>query len=483
MKIKELELRSGMDRANIRYYEKEGLLQPERTENGYREYSERDLQQLLKIRLLRSLHFSLDDIRFLIQNRVPLSALLKKQLQQLEDETEDLIYAKSLCESMQLEGATFQTLDAEKYLKNIESISENSSTDYFSIDLEIPQVFEPIRRFVARGIDFALYNTVAIFMKFLLIGDYVLENNLWTLVETNFTVLLMTMLLEPLLLRLFKRTFGKWIMGLSVEALDGSPLSYEEAFKRTFSVITRGMGLLIPLADLVCLGNSYNKLKNTELLSWDRGLAYRIKDRKIYRYILAFVLFSLISISVQVIPFLKNSPPNTGQLTVQEFSENFRHYQNLLEMDFGDYRLNDSGTWVEKEYDARLNYLPETFKYPQFRFGLKDRQVQEVNFTVTFHNNPFWVENYRDVMILASLALMNADDSLTLWDRLQNTEEIYARFYQNYFESDSFDKGGYAVSTMIEYDGYDSSIDILAPMNRERVNFFHQEFSIEMTSP
>ena len=171
MKIKELELRSGMDRANIRYYEKEGLLQPERTENGYREYSERDLQQLLKIRLLRSLHFSLDDIRFLIQNRVPLSALLTKQLQQLEDETEDLIYAKSLCESMQLEGVTFQTLDAEKYLKNIEAISENSSTDYFSIGLEIPQVFEPIRRFVARGIDFALYNTVAIFVKFLVCRD------------------------------------------------------------------------------------------------------------------------------------------------------------------------------------------------------------------------------------------------------------------------------------------------------------------------
>lgn len=78
MKIKEIELRSGMDRANIRYYEKEGLLQPERTENGYREYSDKDLSQLQKIRLLRSLHLSLDDIRSLIQNKTTLALVLKE---------------------------------------------------------------------------------------------------------------------------------------------------------------------------------------------------------------------------------------------------------------------------------------------------------------------------------------------------------------------------------------------------------------------
>ena len=36
MTIKELEERTGMTRANIRYYEQEGLLAPARKENGYR---------------------------------------------------------------------------------------------------------------------------------------------------------------------------------------------------------------------------------------------------------------------------------------------------------------------------------------------------------------------------------------------------------------------------------------------------------------
>ena len=43
MKIKEVENRVGMTRANIRYYEQEGLLKPTiRNENNYREYSEEE---------------------------------------------------------------------------------------------------------------------------------------------------------------------------------------------------------------------------------------------------------------------------------------------------------------------------------------------------------------------------------------------------------------------------------------------------------
>ena len=47
MTIKELEERTGMTRANIRYYETEGFLSPERRENGYRDYSEEDLESAI----------------------------------------------------------------------------------------------------------------------------------------------------------------------------------------------------------------------------------------------------------------------------------------------------------------------------------------------------------------------------------------------------------------------------------------------------
>ena len=50
MTSKEIESRSGVPRANIRYYEAEGLLTPQRLKNGYRSYSEEDLAQLERIR-------------------------------------------------------------------------------------------------------------------------------------------------------------------------------------------------------------------------------------------------------------------------------------------------------------------------------------------------------------------------------------------------------------------------------------------------
>lgn len=37
MTIKDIEIRSGMTRANIRFYEAEGLLSPARSANGYRD--------------------------------------------------------------------------------------------------------------------------------------------------------------------------------------------------------------------------------------------------------------------------------------------------------------------------------------------------------------------------------------------------------------------------------------------------------------
>ncbi len=54
MTIREIEALSGMTRANIRFYESEGLLTPNRMENGYRDYTRSDLDTLHKIRLLRA---------------------------------------------------------------------------------------------------------------------------------------------------------------------------------------------------------------------------------------------------------------------------------------------------------------------------------------------------------------------------------------------------------------------------------------------
>ena len=49
MTIKEVEILLDIPRATIRFYEKEGLVEPIREENGYRAYSEEDVEMLISV--------------------------------------------------------------------------------------------------------------------------------------------------------------------------------------------------------------------------------------------------------------------------------------------------------------------------------------------------------------------------------------------------------------------------------------------------
>ena len=99
MTIKELEARTGMERANIRFYEKEGLLSPRRLDNGYRDYSEEDADLLLRIKLLRSLHLPLDEIREVKEGKATLAAILDRQQQRLSSEEKEVALAGKVCRS------------------------------------------------------------------------------------------------------------------------------------------------------------------------------------------------------------------------------------------------------------------------------------------------------------------------------------------------------------------------------------------------
>ena len=62
--IKEAEEQTGISRANIRYYEKMGLLHPKRNEkNGYREYRPEDIKRILQIKILRKLDVPIEETK------------------------------------------------------------------------------------------------------------------------------------------------------------------------------------------------------------------------------------------------------------------------------------------------------------------------------------------------------------------------------------------------------------------------------------
>lgn len=68
---------TGVSVRTLHYYEKQGLLQPDRnTGNQYRSYSEDDILRLQKIAVLKQMHFKLSEIKVILDKGRRLTTML-----------------------------------------------------------------------------------------------------------------------------------------------------------------------------------------------------------------------------------------------------------------------------------------------------------------------------------------------------------------------------------------------------------------------
>ena len=113
-----------MERATVRFYEQQGLISPRRRENGYREYSQEDVQQLLRIKLLRALGVSLEEIGEIQAGARSLPQALRENAYRLDSREQALIRAREVCRSIEEAGVSFAALDAPRYLAQLEEPEE-----------------------------------------------------------------------------------------------------------------------------------------------------------------------------------------------------------------------------------------------------------------------------------------------------------------------------------------------------------------------
>ena len=100
MKIKEIEKLTGIKSTNIRFYEKEGLFVPQRTKNNYRSYTEEDVKTLERIKTLRLLGVSVEEIKKLTNGETSLESVLVNRLHQIEVDEKSILEQKKICEKM-----------------------------------------------------------------------------------------------------------------------------------------------------------------------------------------------------------------------------------------------------------------------------------------------------------------------------------------------------------------------------------------------
>lgn len=275
MTIKEIEEITGMIRANIRYYESEGLVVPERNkENGYRIYSEADARTLLKIRLLRTLDVPLEEIKRLQSGEEELSDVLERHLTSIQEKQNLLERSGEVSRMMLKEGESFTSLDALRYL----SVLENGDKDALKQDVK-PKLNLPWRRYWARGLDFAIYMLAVDGMM----GFF----PRWQWLSGLFYLAAM-LLIEPLLLHLFTTTPGKAIFGIRVLNPEEGKLSYGDALVRTWTVMWEGEALRIPLVSLYFQYKSLTAAENDQVLPWEWDSDLTFRDEKLWRYAVYF---------------------------------------------------------------------------------------------------------------------------------------------------------------------------------------------------
>ncbi len=159
MTVGEAAKKMGLTVRTLQFYDKEGLLSPSaESEGGRRLYTDKDLVMLHQIVSLKSLGFSLDDIkRCLIALETPadVANALTKQADGLREKIERLTDSLNAIEQLKAEVLQMQTVNFKKYADIIVNLQMKNDS-YYLIKLFDDETLDHIRDRFDResGLDF-----------------------------------------------------------------------------------------------------------------------------------------------------------------------------------------------------------------------------------------------------------------------------------------------------------------------------------------
>lgn len=119
MRIGEIAEKTGLSISNIRFYEKKGLIGPEREqESKYRNYTEADLERLKLIILFRKMDLPVEVIGKILAGEISAKEALEQQLAELMNKQQTLQSTIDLCSKVVSDRA-FEDIDTEYYLNYV----------------------------------------------------------------------------------------------------------------------------------------------------------------------------------------------------------------------------------------------------------------------------------------------------------------------------------------------------------------------------
>lgn len=417
MTIKEIETLSGLPRANIRYYEAEGLITPRRAENGYRDYSQADADTLLRIKLLRALGLTIEQLKTLACGEAALDAVLAERLQAMQQEQHALGRAEQVAEQLRQAKVDYQTLDAERYLAEL----ENGMPAALQQDVQ-PKQHMLWQRFFARYLDVTLYHAFWVTLLPLL-GYNLFRNRNGGAMLVQVLSLLTMFFLEPLLLHIFAATPGKWLFGLRVTDGDGGKLTYEAALNRTAFVFWYGIRLDLPVLRLVRLYKCAEDEQAGKALPWEADSEQTVCDRHGWRFAAAALLAIAVMAGAVLGVLLPIGTVHRGDLTVAQFAENYNAIQRQLGSE--GIEQDASECWkAESVFETSGGTTTYMFRdrYPQFEYETENGILTAVIYRLeSGTGNEVQAIPDGNVLSLALYAFAGAETKYLAFDRALQT--------------------------------------------------------------
>lgn len=313
-----------------------------------------------------------------------------------------------------------------------------------------PQVFRPWRRFWARMFDWWLYGRLWFLIQLMILHIDAASRPaaLGSTVVGIIVQIILMLLLEPLFLSRWGTTPGKWLLGLYVTQESGRKLTHTEALYRTSGVLVSGMGIAIPIYDLVRLYLSYKTCAAGIRLSWDEGMVYTLKEesgKQIVLYLGAVLLIIALLLAARGQAQL---PKHRGELTAAQFAENVNELNDFYDWLPG-CTVQENGQWQQKRTgtSAALYAAEPTVN---FEFTEVDGKLTKVRFDLEKSGKQSIASNEKQ-MCLAIIAFAGAQKSIHFWDMFSPS---WVAIVSEPFQDFAFNWGGIDICCQVTYSGY-----------------------------
>lgn len=441
MKIQELERMTGLERPSIRFYEKEGLLVPKRLENGYRDYSEADAELLKKIKLLRRLGMSIEKIRALQHGSADLSAVIAQQVSYHSSQIDEHRRCRAVCEAIRDDGAEFSSLDAEHYLRLLREIRiDDKALGRTNFQESVPKEIHPWKRYFARWLDYTFWGAIVNFVWIVLLRVRPILMGFW---ETVFGIGAMALFVpvEALLLHKFGTTPGKYIMGIRLEYIQGGDLPYSEALYRSLRVFTGGVGLGIPLINIILYifrycqltGRSWRIFARHDQVEGPQDMLWDEETEIIYSHYnwkrgVAAAVMAVVFIALTTVGIIDGFKPRHrgSELTIAQVAENYNATMAVLqrEVDYHD-KLQEDGTKKPVSPNTvifDMNHSSGNHQM-QFSYEVENGIVRSVQVHHTW-DSVFWLQPLNGDALMMARSLLLAQEGCSL-PELQEFSNLY----------------------------------------------------------